>query len=330
MLRKIIRCYKKHIFCCLCIIFFIKDRNERQSEREFEQSQYININLRDIVDQIRKTSKTSVQPLNNLTSSYRLLKIPLKKKCMSHICGSVDMIYLVKSSVLNFSKRIAIRETWGNNTRMRTLTIFIIGYSEPFQSSIDFESKKYDDILQFDMQDIYDNLVFKTVFSIAWLCDINIQAKFIHFVDDDRMINPQNLLDLAIKSIPLFAMKMIGFKVTSAKPYRRNSSKWYISVNEYEFDVWPPYLIGGTAVTNMLVIKTLREAIPYSKVIRIEDAYIGILANMLNINLEHNEGFLPVFVPGSKLIDKISSPDYKSYDIMSREWKVINSHFEYQ
>lgn len=231
--------------------------------------------------------------------------------------------------MLNFSQRIAIRETWGNNTGMRTLTIFIIGYSEPLQSLIDIESKHHDDILQFDMQDIYDNLVFKTVFSIAWLCDINIQAKFIHFVDDDRMINPQNLLNLAIKSIPLFEMKMVGFKVTSAKPYRNNSSKWYISVNEYEFDVWPPYLIGGTAVTNMKVIKTLREAIPYSKIIRIEDAYIGILANMLNINVEHNEGFLPVFVPGSELIHKISSPDYKSYDIMSREWKAINSHSEY-
>lgn len=77
----------------------------------------------------------------------------------------------------------------------------------------------------------------------------------------------------------------------------------------------------------MQVIKTLREAIPYSKVIRIEDAYIGILANMLNINVEHNEYFLPVFVPGSELINKISSPDNKSYDIMIREWKVMDSYF---
>lgn len=145
--------------------------------------------MTDIVDQIRKTAKTSVHPLNNLTSSYRLLHIPLQRKCASRLCGYVDMIYLVKSSVLNFSQRTAIRETWGSNTRMRTLTIFIIGYSEPLQSFIDFESKHHDDILQFDMQDTYDNLVFKTVFSIAWLCDSNIQAKFIHFVDDDRMIN---------------------------------------------------------------------------------------------------------------------------------------------
>ncbi|XP_052090579.1 beta-1,3-galactosyltransferase brn-like isoform X2 [Mytilus californianus] len=326
MLPKIILRYKKHICSFICVSFLVRYLINRQKEKEYVQLNYNHRNLKHSINEIRLAGQSSVPPLNNLTSSYRLLKNPLQCKSKSTVCPTVDIIYLVKSSVENISQRMAIRDTWGIETTLRMVTIFIIGYSESFQLFIDLESKMYDDILQFDMLDIYDNLVYKTVFTIAWLCDMNIQTKFVHFVDDDRLLNTQNLLNLAFKRLPVFEMKMIGFKVSHARPYRKRSSKWYISVNEYEFDFWPPYLIGGTAITNMVVIKALKDGINYSKVIRIEDAYIGILANMLNISLEHNDGFLPVFVPGYKLLDKISSPDYKSYDILTKEWNILTSH----
>jgi hypothetical protein len=44
-----------------------------------------------------------------------------------------------------------------------------------------------------------------------------------------------------------------------------------------------------------------------------EDTYIGILAKLLNIKVVHNSGFLPHYISGLKLKDKLSSPDYKSY-----------------
>ncbi|XP_052081332.1 beta-1,3-galactosyltransferase brn-like [Mytilus californianus] len=323
MQKKIIIRYKKHLCCFMFFLFFVRYITNRQKEKEYVQLNYIYKNVSDFINEIRLTRKTSMLSLNNLTSSYRLLKNPLQTKCKPTLCRFVDIIYLVKSSVENISQRMAIRETWGNETSIRIVTVFIIGYSESFQLFIDLESNIYDDILQFDMQDIYNNLVYKTVFSIAWLCDMNIQTKFIHFVDDDRLVNSQNLLNMALKRLTAFEMKMIGFKVTHAKPFRKRSSKWYISVDEYEFNFWPPYLIGGTAITNMMVIKALNDGIKYSKVIRIEDAYIGILANMLNISLEHNEGFLPVFAPGHELLKKISSPDYKSYDMLIKEWKAM-------
>ncbi|XP_063399465.1 beta-1,3-galactosyltransferase brn-like [Mytilus trossulus] len=311
-----------YFICILVIIIYLSNANNKRENYHFD---FVYSNLSKIIAEIEKTGTTSTKPLNNLTSSYRLLRNPRHRQCQSESCMTLDIIYLIKSAVFNFSQRKAIRETWGKDGDMHILTIFILGYSESVQSLIETESIVYGDILQFDMQDIYDNLVYKTVFSIAWLCDSNIITKYVHFVDDDRMINSKNLLKLALKNLHKFDMKMIGYKANFENPYRRKNSKWYISVTDYEFDVWPPYIIGGTMITNLHVIKTLREGIPFSKVIRIEDAYIGILANLLRISLEHNKHFTPFFISGYELINKISSPDYRSYNTMKREWKVLNS-----
>ncbi|XP_052070511.1 beta-1,3-galactosyltransferase brn-like isoform X1 [Mytilus californianus] len=316
---------KKNILYFICISVIIIYLFNANNKKEFHHFDFVYSNLSSIIAEIEKTGTTSTQPLNNLTSSYRLLRNPRQKQCQSNSCLTVDIIYLVKSAVLNFSQRKAIRETWGKDGDIRIITIFILGYSESLQSFIETESIIHGDILQFDMQDIYDNLVYKTVFSIAWLCDSNINTKYVHFVDDDRIINSKNLLKLALNNLHQFEMKMIGYKANFEKPYRNKSSKWYISVTDYEFDVWPPYIIGGTMITNLQVIKTLREGIPFSRVIRIEDAYIGILARLLKISLEHNKNFTPFFISGYELINKISSPDYRSYDAMIREWKVFNS-----
>ncbi|VDI21986.1 Hypothetical predicted protein, partial [Mytilus galloprovincialis] len=282
-------------------------------------------NWNHIAAEFKKTRTTSADQLNNITSSYRLLINPRQIHCQSSLCQTVDIIYLVKSALRNVGQRKAIRETWGTHGGKRMITIFIVGYSEPLQSQIEMESITHGDILQFDMEDIYDNLVFKTVFSIAWLCDSKIKTKYVHFVDDDRLINSKNLLKVAFNNLQVSEIKMIGFRVHCGKPYRSKSSKWYISVTEYEFDFWPPYLLGGTILTNLQVIKKLREGIPFSKVIRIEDAYIGILAKLLNISLEHNENFSPAFISGYELINKISSPDYRSYNTIIKEWKLLNS-----
>jgi hypothetical protein len=43
--------------------------------------------------------------------------------------------------------------------------------------------------------DNYNNLVYKTIFSIACLSDWNIKTQFVHFVDDDRLVNTINVYD---------------------------------------------------------------------------------------------------------------------------------------
>ena len=108
------------------------------------------------------------------------------------------MLFIVKSFSGNFGQRIAIRNTYGNVKRIRMKTIFVLGYTKEIQTLVDFESETYKDILQFILIDNYTNLVYKIIFSISWLTDRTIKTQFVHFVDDDRLVNTINAYNVIL------------------------------------------------------------------------------------------------------------------------------------
>lgn len=284
------------------------------------------INVRQIVDEIESYGFSSAQPFNNITKRYSVIKDPSKTFCDYNSCKMFDMVYVVKSYIANFAQRVAIRKTWGSDKTLRLKTIFVVGYSKDIQKYIDIESNTYQDLLQFTMVDNYQNLVYKTVFSIIWLNDRKIKTHYVHFVDDDRLVNTFLLHKFAVNSITETDTKMIGHQLLLRMPFRDRSSKYYISIDEYPYDFWPPYLIGGTILTNMKVVKKMALGIPYVKIIHMEDAFIGILSKLLHIKVIHNSGFLPYFQSGLLLSNKLSSPDYKSYHVLLENWIEMQTY----
>jgi hypothetical protein len=77
-------------------------------------------------------------------------------------------------------------------------TIFDLGYTKEIQTLVDFESETYKDILQFTLIDNYTNLVYKTIFSISLVTDRTIKTQFVHFVDDDRLVNTINAYNVIL------------------------------------------------------------------------------------------------------------------------------------
>ncbi|CAC5421843.1 BRN [Mytilus coruscus] len=120
--------------------------------------------------------------------------------------------------------------------------------------------------------DTYDSLVYKTIIPIDWLVKRNITTKYVHFLDDDRLVNTRRLHQFAVDSLGTTESKIIGYKLRFRQPFRTKSSKWFTTLEEYPFDFWPPYIIGGTILTNMKVVKNLAYAIPFTKIIKMEDA----------------------------------------------------------
>lgn len=316
--------YKKSLMllCFLLGLLVLKQVITGEKSYYF-QFTYPMENLQDIVNEIVKTGNSSVKPLNNVAKQNNVRLVPSNGFSSKNLCDSFDMVFIVKSFAGNFAQRIAIRNTWGKSEIIRLTTVFVLGYIKDMQNYIDLESKKYQDILQFDMTDNYENLVYKTIYSMTWLADHNINTQYVHFLDDDRMVNTFNLYNFALTSITQTDMKMIGYQVSFGMPFRDSSSKWYISVDDYPFDLWPPYLIGGTILTNMEVVKNISLAFPFTKIIRMEDTFIGIIAKLLSIKVVHNSGFLPHYISGLKLKDKLSSPDYRSYNMIMEGWKQI-------
>jgi hypothetical protein len=53
---------------------------------------------------------------------------------------------------------------------------------------------------------------------IAWLSDSKIKTRFVHFVDDDRLVNTINVYNVALANIATTDMKMIGHKLSNSGP----------------------------------------------------------------------------------------------------------------
>ncbi|XP_071125940.1 beta-1,3-galactosyltransferase brn-like [Mytilus edulis] len=210
-------------------------------------------------------------------------------------------------------------------TTLRSRTVFIIGYLDGIDHLVQQESKYYKDVLQLSIPDQYDNLVYKTIYSLLWLLHVNIEAEFIHFVDDDRLVNPVHIYDFATNTIDSTELVMIGYKLELSRPNRNKNSKTYISPEDYPYSYYPPYLIGGTILTNIKTVRALAIAVAFIKIVPIEDVYLGIVALMANIKLKHHLKFLPYKQSPSNLWKTASSPGYATTYALLRDWHLVSS-----
>ncbi|CAC5378226.1 unnamed protein product [Mytilus coruscus] len=217
---------------------------------------------------------------------------PSEHFCDYTACDSLQMLFVVKSHVMNFGHRYAIRKTWGGVKQLRIKKEFIIGYIDIATPFIEEELKQYNDIVQLNIVDTYENLVYKTIYSILWLLDLNIETEFIRFLDDDRLVKTLNVYNIASTQIAPSDLVMIGHKLNFPRPQRDVTSKVYLSPAEYPFSYLPSHIIGGTMLTNMKTVKMLAFGILYVKLIPIEDCYFGIVAAAFDIEMKHHSGFL--------------------------------------
>lgn len=266
-----------------------------------------------------------VNPVNEFDEKHIYRINPAESICKNSDCDALQIIFIVKSYVLNFGQRIAIRQTWGGMTTLRSRTVFIVGYLDGIDHLVQLESRIYKDIVQLNLPDQYGNIVYKTIYSLLWLFHHNIEAEFIHFVDDDRLVIPSNIYNYATNNIYSTDLVMVGYKLDLSRPNRNTNSKTYISQEEYPFYYYPPYIIGGTILTNFKTVRLLANAVAFIKVIPIEDVYIGIVAMMFNIKLKHYFRFLPYKQSPSTLWNTASSPGYDTTYNLLKDWNLVRA-----
>lgn len=281
--------------------------------------------LEKVVFEIQSNVSSNIKPLNMFDETYIYKINPAESLCDDYNCDSLQLIIIVKSYVFNFGQREAIRRTWGGTTKLRSKIVFIVGYLDGMDTLVEHESKHNGDVIQLNIADQYENEVYKTIYSLLWLIRVNIKAEFVHFVNDDRLVNPMNIYTVATNNIYSTDSLMLGYRLSFSKARRDNSSKLYISPEDYPFVFFPPYIVGGTILTNIKTIQILAIAASFIKVIPVEDAYIGIVAKAANIKLKHHSGFLPFKKSLSVVMNAVSSPGYETTYILLRDWNLIKS-----
>ncbi|VUZ55291.1 unnamed protein product [Hymenolepis diminuta] len=150
------------------------------------------------------------------------------------------------------------------------------------------ETNEYGDLVIGAFEDTYFNLTMKTHYSFIWASTFCRETRpdFL-FIDEDIPFSPQ-ALDLMISSMPKFhRMNLFHGKVeTKNVPIRfgsQDDQRWAVLKSEVPFPLYAPYLQGIYIVVGFSQVERIALGMMFTKYFPIEDAWLGLVANRLDI-----------------------------------------------
>ncbi|KAL3272869.1 hypothetical protein HHI36_014330 [Cryptolaemus montrouzieri] len=259
-------------------------------------------NVKFLVDQM--VNGAQFDPINTYYFKY-------KTNC-SHLCnGPVKLLFIIKSAPENYAQRDVIRKTWGsgNNVNEKIRAVFLVGERTSETESLLKESIRYNDLVQGNFSDTYFNNTIKTMMGFKWACEFCFKhTEYFMFVDDDYYVSPKNVLkfvenpfiypgrDVRVEKYSFTDFGTDKFElyagyVFHSSPFRSYFSKWSVSLQEYPYNKWPPYVTAGSYVLSRLSLMRMYYASLFTQHFRFDDIYVGILAYKLEIEPIHNQNF---------------------------------------
>ncbi|XP_046578622.1 beta-1,3-galactosyltransferase 1-like [Haliotis rubra] len=199
---------------------------------------------------------------------------------------------IITSSPDHLDQRSQIRQTWCNASatgyqKGEWQCVFLIGQTSLsyIDSAVEEEADNFQDILRGTYIDSYRNLTLKVLHGLNWvsrLCPTQYTLK----TDDDCFVNTLQLYDFLQHSNTIKTNLYVGnifHKLQKRKVVRSVSSKWSVSKSDYSPDHYPPYASGTGYVLSRDVVDRVVVESQYIKAIPNEDAFIGIVVNLLRV-----------------------------------------------
>lgn len=117
-----------------------------------------------------------------------------------------------------------------------------------------------------------------------------------------------------------------GF-VFNTSPMRHKSSKWYVTLSEYPFSKYPPYVTAGAYVLSYPALEDMYYTSLFTKHFKFDDVYLGIVAKKCKIFPFHNEHFYFWKEPYSKeaYANVIASHGYNDPEELKMVWEEQRS-----
>lgn len=304
--------------------------------------------VKTFVDQLRKGETPAVAPIN--LYNYRFISAA-QEKCPSG--ETIRLVYLIKSAAANIQRRQAIRSSWGFERRFSDVsirTVFVVGVVDDTDVLITVlhEREMYQDIVQVDFVDSYYNNTIKTMSAIKWAATHCPQADYYFFSDDDMYVSTKNVLrfvrnpveypknleapiennGVSNKQLHVYNVDLppnvvfyAGYVFTSS-PLRHKTSKWYVSLEEYPYDMWPPYVTAGSYMLSREALQIMYYTSMYTKHFRFDDIFLGLVALKAGIEPFHSDEFYFYHKPYS-LHDYryvIASHGFENPNVLVRVW----------
>ena len=243
----------------------------------------LEMDLPALVDSILREERPSVE---QITDDNFPIILDNDKMCKSED-GEDEIhfiLFVIRSSMENQERRQMIRRTWGQEYLIpysSTKKIFIMGIDPgkgDLQQKIAQEHQENQDIVQAYFRDNMSNSTFKILAGMRWAINNCKGARYIVFVDDDYFISTFNLVSY-LNEIPMskYSELYMGHVHEYGMPSRDPSSPSYVSLVDYQFRFWPPYIGTNFFVVSPVVAERLYIASHYTKLLRLPDAFFGIV-----------------------------------------------------
>lgn len=347
------------ILCVGDLFGFFAHMFEEEFDKNFQYPYEGDISS--FVAKLRLGLKPEVDPINTYNYSYlysnsEKCKDSDELRLVYVVKSSVENFERRKviRKTWGFEKRFS-------DVKIRRVFVLGIALDDTLQELIDEEYEEYQDIIQVGFLDTYFNNTIKTMSGFKWVIEFCPNSRYYFFSDDDMYISTKNVLrflrnptnypqyieleDSEFKSNNLKTdsewTKMMKAKIRHSysydlpknvtlytgyvfmsSPQRHKFSKWYISLREYPYNMWPPYVTAGAYILSKEALVKLYYASLYTKHFRFDDIYLGLVALKAGIEPFHCSYFHFYKKPYNSLNYKylIASHGYDDVTELERVW----------
>lgn len=206
------------------------------------------------------------------------------------------ILHYVHSAPGNFQRRSFIRHTWSSPhlyPRLRMATVFFVGRPmskerPDVQARILEESRAHGDLVQVDFEENYYHLTYKSVAALNWIHKRCLRADYVLKTDDDAFVDPFRLVDILLLGAgPPFPEDGIHCHAYHKfGPHRDPHSKWFVSTEEYPWDVYPDFCPGLAMYFPTSVVPKLLSCTSAVPFLKLDDVYLtGLLRHKAGVKL---------------------------------------------
>nr|XP_018910325.1 PREDICTED: beta-1,3-galactosyltransferase 1-like isoform X1 [Bemisia tabaci]XP_018910327.1 PREDICTED: beta-1,3-galactosyltransferase 1-like isoform X1 [Bemisia tabaci]XP_018910328.1 PREDICTED: beta-1,3-galactosyltransferase 1-like isoform X1 [Bemisia tabaci]XP_018910329.1 PREDICTED: beta-1,3-galactosyltransferase 1-like isoform X1 [Bemisia tabaci]XP_018910330.1 PREDICTED: beta-1,3-galactosyltransferase 1-like isoform X1 [Bemisia tabaci]XP_018910331.1 PREDICTED: beta-1,3-galactosyltransferas len=235
------------------------------------------------------------------------------------VCDSeLLLLVVVCSSPEKEALRTAIRQTWASLQDQSVRVVFLLGHPLPshesayVQSRISREKEMYQDIIQEDFIDSYNNLTIKSIMMLRWFTKNCERTSYLLKTDDDIFLDFRVLNQSLRRPFPKWIAPdnfLGGTLIRGASPNKDNNDKWFMPNYLYAGSKYPNYLSGTAYLMSRQVAEKLFTASFGVNMIHMEDIYItGLCARKAGVRPFSLFGFT---------LSKVKRMGCKSRHIMS-------------
>ncbi|XP_052838484.1 beta-1,3-galactosyltransferase 1 [Drosophila gunungcola] len=213
----------------------------------------------------------------------------------------------------------------GDSMIVSVRIVFIVGRQRDDElagnetlTRIHSEAEQYNDIIQENFVDSYNNLTLKSVMAMKHISkSCSNSSAFFLKCDDDTFVNVPNLLHFLLGgTIPLYndtleyhdrsnymvtaahnrliasSEVLYGHQFCNVVPVNDVNSKWYMPSYMFKPEAYPKYLSGAGYLMSIDVVQRLFEASLNTSLVYLEDVYItGLCAQRARISRHHHPLF---------------------------------------